>query len=85
MAQWPVQAGHPLCIRTVEPCADVSRSAAARRVIVTGGSGGGTAPIDFGRRRRQLKIGRSELMGGVEVKEVDDFGTNRKRICEFLY
>ena len=34
----------------VEPCADVGISAAARRVILTGGGG---APIDFFRWRRR--------------------------------
>jgi len=37
----------------MELCADVILSAAARRVILTGGSG---APIDFF-RRRQLNVG----------------------------
>jgi len=33
-----------VCVDDLEPCADVILSAAARRVILTGGGG---APIDF--------------------------------------
>ena len=45
----------------LEPCADVSISAAARRVILTGGGG---APIDFFQPRRRFAPAVAKNFGG---------------------